>query len=380
MNLLCLVSSFKRGGAERVIINLLNYLPKLDANLNLFLYFLEDAYDPYPVPPHVQLKENKKNHSFQYTKLLNLPIQALQLKKYIRTHEIDLVLSFLSRPNYVNVLSKMFGSPHEAILNERHTPSQIYGNRNFANMVNRLLIHKLYPKCNKIIAVSKGVKNDLEMNFNIPKKNISVIYNPFDIEKINKDSQVSIDHQWLNDPELINIVSLGRLERPKNQSLLIRAFQTVLIKNKNARLIIIGEGTERSYLAQLIEEFNLGAAISLIGQIDNPYSYLARADLFVLSSNTEGFPNVLVEAMICGCPVISTNCKSGPNEIITHGKNGILVSNGDVKAMSNAIISLIQNNELRNTLIKSAKRKLYDFSLDKIINQYYQILLSKNLD
>ena len=191
---------------------------------------------------------------------------------------------------------------------------------------------------------------------------------------------MSIDHQWLNDPELINIVSLGRLERPKNQSLLIRAFQTVLIKNKNARLIIIGEGTERSYLAQLIEEFNLGAAISLIGQIDNPYSYLARADLFVLSSNTEGFPNVLVEAMICGCPVISTNCKSGPNEIITHGKNGILVSNGDVKAMSNAIISLIQNNELRNTLIKSAKRKLYDFSLDKIINQYYQILLSKNLD
>jgi len=377
MKILFLVNSFKRGGAERVIINLLNHLPKLNSNLNLFLYFLEDAVDPYPVPGHVQVRRISTRHTFYLTKFLNLPIQALQLKKYIQIHKIDIILSFLSRSNYVNILARLLGANHKAIMSERNTPSMIYSNRNISGLINRLLIHRLYPRYKNIIAVSNGVKADLVSRFHVPESNITVIYNPYEIEKIKKDAQQNIDHEWFIDPKLKTIVSVGRLEKQKNYAMLIHAFEEVAKNFKNTRLIIIGEGTERTSLTRLINDLNLSSFVDLIGQKHNPFSYLSQADIFVLSSEAEGFPNVLVEAMICGCPVISTDCKSGPNEIITNGENGILVPVGNITALSNAIITVLQNVQLKNDFKNNSERTVQDYEVTKIVKQYLKILIQE---
>jgi N-acetylgalactosamine-N,N'-diacetylbacillosaminyl-diphospho-undecaprenol 4-alpha-N-acetylgalactosaminyltransferase len=372
MKVLFLVNSFKRGGAERVIINLLNYLPELNPSLQLHLYFLEYAVDPYPVPSHVHLREVINKSRYNYSKLLNLSKQAFELKKYAQTNKIDIIISFLTRSNYVNIISKLLGSDHNAVMSERNTTSKMYQGQNFSSIINRILIRKLYSRYSKIIAVSEGVKRDLIDNFSISDEKISVIYNPYDIDQIKKEAKKNVDHKWLNDPRYKTIVSVGRLEKAKNHSMLIRAFALVSKKMKNTRLIIIGEGIERAVLTQLVNELNLNDKIDLVGQKDNPFAYSANADLFVLSSLSEGFPNVLIEAMICGCPVISTNCKSGPNEIINNMENGILVPVGDIDKLSDSIVTLLQDEILCSKLINAAKKSVLNFEISKIARQYYQ--------
>jgi glycosyltransferase involved in cell wall biosynthesis len=250
----------------------------------------------------------------------------------------------------------------------------MYKSQRVVDIINRFLIGKLYPSSQSIIAVSYGVKRDLIENFNIPEEKVSVIYNPYDIDDIKIKSQEEVKHKWLNNQEYQTIITVGHLEKPKNYTLLIKAYKKAIEELPNARLIIIGEGSELKRLTNLVSIFDLTNKIDFTGKLKNPFSYISRADLFVLSSDTEGFPNVLVEAMICGCPVISTDCPSGPNEIIEHGKNGILVPTADEKAMSEAIISLIQDNELRNSLIAYAKYSAHNYSLEIILKQYYQVL------
>jgi len=374
MNILFLVNSFKRGGAERVIINLLNYLPGLDPDLKLFLYFLEDAVNPYPVPDHVHLMKRKKRPKFQSTKFFNIPVQASRLKTFTQENEIDLVLSFLSRSNYVNMIAKWLGSHHQVIMSERNTPSFVYSSSGIKDRINGLLIRKLYPHSFKIIAISQGVKNDLVNSYDISSDNIVVIYNPIDTDVVMIKSKEKVDHKWLTDKSIKTIISVGRLEKQKNHTLLINAFKIVSKNHPNTRLMILGEGTERKNLEKLTKELNLTSKVCLIGLQDNPFAFVSKADLFVLSSDFEGFGNVIIEAMVCGCPVISTDCQSGPNEIITHKKDGYLTPVGDVDAMSDAISTLLENKSLRESIIENAYHRANDFRLEKISEQYLQTI------
>jgi glycosyltransferase involved in cell wall biosynthesis len=279
----------------------------------------------------------------------------------------------------VNILSSFAGSPHRTIISERNTASIIYGKNTSMDLVNRFLIRKLYKKCAEIIAVSQGVKNDLVTNFNISEKNIFVIYNPFDIDKIKEAADKPLDHPWFGNSRYKVIISVGRLEEQKNYTMLIRSFQRVSSQLPEARLIIIGEGKERPVLIRLIKNLGLENRIDLVGQQDNPFMYLARADLFILSSVAEGFPNALLESMICGCPVISTDCLSGPNEIITNGQNGILVPVGDAETMSKAMISLLGDKNKRLQFIENAYLRAIEFNLEKIGKQYAEFLMNKPL-
>ncbi len=370
MNILFLINEFERNGAERVVSYLLNYLPKTIPGSILYLFLLEQSEIGYPIPESVEVIIGSKLHPKGLYKFLKLIPLSFRVKKVVKEKNVNTVVSFLSRSNYVNILSTMVGSPHRAIISERHTPSVKYKNKEIKDRINRRLIHYLYQKCNEIIAVSKGVKKDLETNFNIPGKNISVIYNPFHMDKIKNDAKKNVDHKWLSDSNIKTIITLGRLEEPKNHVLLINAFQLVEKNMQDVRLIIIGEGSKRSALAHLIKKLNLQSKVDLTGKKENPFPYLAIADLFVLSSNTEGFPNVIIESMICGCPVISTDCPSGPNEIIKTGENGILVPVDDVAEMNNAITSLLKNNDLRLKIKQNALKSVYHLGSQQIIGQY----------
>jgi len=182
-------------------------------------------------------------------------------------------------------------------------PSLQYG-KGISGFINRTLIKLLYPKADLLFANSKGNAIDLENNFKI--KNIQVIYNPFDIDKIKEKSKESV-----NLKSGFNFVTIGRLDEGKNHQLLIKAMREI-----EGNLYIIGDGVLRGYLEQLIYTLNLTDRVFLVGKQKNPYKYLSKADTFLFSSNREGFPNVLVEALACEIPIISTDCKSGPREIL----------------------------------------------------------------
>jgi len=377
MNILFLINEFERGGAERVVSYLLNQPPKSHPEIVPILFTLEKSDYAYSISDKIKIYSGSKYHSSNFIKFIKLPFLALRLKRIIKQNNVKKVISFLTRANYVNILSRYCGSDHHCIISERNTPSLVYGSWSMTDIINRLLIRYLYPSCEEIIAVSKGVQIDLEDKFHISEDKISVIYNPYDIVQIKQKSQEDPKHVWLENISYTTIINIGRLEKQKNQTLLLRAFKQVNDRHPESRLLILGEGSERKHLSKLIRDLGIDSKVQIPGQQNNPFTYLSKADLFVLSSDFEGFPNVLVEAMVCGCPVISTDCPSGPNEIITHNINGILVPIGDIDAMSSAIVLLIKNNQLRNTLIKNAKKRVSDFSLDKIINQYYQLLLNK---
>jgi N-acetylgalactosamine-N,N'-diacetylbacillosaminyl-diphospho-undecaprenol 4-alpha-N-acetylgalactosaminyltransferase len=371
MKILFLINEFGTGGAERVVSYLLKYLPEFDPKIKLYLYLLEDEEKTYLIPPNVEIITGSKNPGSNFVKFLKLPLLAIHLKEFSKKNKIDIVISLLNRANYVNVLSRYFGSRHKCILSERNTASLIYDVNRMMGKINRLLIRHLYPISDRIIAISEGVKKDLEQNFNISPKKIEVIYNPLDIEGVIKKSTEKIKHEWLDNKLHKTIITVGRLDIQKNQALLIRAFKHVNEKLPETRLLILGEGHERDNLNILIKNLEIDSKVQMLGLQKNPFSFLSRADLFVLSSDFEGFGNVIIEAMACGCPVISTDCQSGPSEIITDEKNGILVTVGDADLLSKTILSLLQNSKLRKKLVLNAHNRVGEFNMNKIIHQYY---------
>ncbi len=143
---------------------------------------------------------------------------------------------------------------------------------------------------------------------------------------------------------------------------------------KNVYLIILGEGILRKELEILASKLNINKCVDFVGFKFNPYAWIAKADIFVLSSDFEGLPNVVIEAMACGTPVISTDCASGPNELITNGKNGILVPTVDENALAEAMGTLLRNENLRKKFSKRARKRAEDFRIEKIIPQYEELL------
>ncbi|QDY70403.1 glycosyltransferase [Qingshengfaniella alkalisoli] len=190
-----------------------------------------------------------------------------------------------------------------------------------------------------LVAVSHGVGNDLAAA-GLPEDKLRVIENPAWTDWYNDLAQAPCFHPWLQGGEVPVILGIGRLSKQKDFPLLIRAFAKLRASHP-ARLIILGEGPDRSALEALISDLEISEHVSLPGHVPNVFCYLAKAQLFVLSSRWEGFGMVLVEAMGCGCPVISTDCPAGPAEILQGGRLGPLVPVGDVTAMAHAMVNTL---------------------------------------
>jgi glycosyltransferase involved in cell wall biosynthesis len=173
---------------------------------------------------------------------------------------------------------------------------------------------------------------------------------------------------WFKSQAIPVILSAGRLVKEKDYETLIRAFAMVR-KKRPARLAILGEGAERNSLLELTERLGIKEDVALLGFKTNPYVYMARATVFVLSSTVEGLPNVIVEAMAVGTPIVSTDCKSGPREILDDGKYGILVPVGDADALAKAIEKQLDEPTDKELLLKRSE----DFSLEKVIDQFLEI-------
>tara|TARA_B100000902_G_C27318423_1_gene922749 strand:+ start:1224 stop:2357 length:1134 start_codon:yes stop_codon:yes gene_type:complete len=306
---------------------------------------------------------NKRSLFFQF---LNSLFLFFKFKKIINKNNIDIILAAKNFP--LAIFLKTFSTnKFKLILREAVDPYVAAKNQRF--FITRKIIiflkKKLYPRADKVIAISEGVRNSLIENFNFPSKKIDVIYNPAADNRILKLSKEKTENYTFDGYTFINI---GRLAKQKDQLTLLKAFKITLDKFK-CNLIIIGEGTERNNLERYIAENSLEKNVKLLGYQSNPWKYLSKSNLFVLSSIWEGFGNVIVESMALGIPVISSNCKSGPSEILENGRYGQLYNIHDYNKLSELMINEINSNNLYGK-ISFAKKRSDDFTILKITNNY----------
>jgi N-acetylgalactosamine-N,N'-diacetylbacillosaminyl-diphospho-undecaprenol 4-alpha-N-acetylgalactosaminyltransferase len=301
------------------------------------------------------------------------------LKRAIREFSPDLILSFLTRANIAAViLGRLSGVP--VIVSERVNTSSHLGEGLVASVI-KTLVRWTYPRAEKIIAVSSGVADDLVAAFKVPEDKIVVIANPIDVESIAEAASGPGAEAPAGEPY---IVSMGRLVPNKNFPLLIEAFARSGI---GGRLMILGEGEERENLAELIRERGLEGSVELLGFSNNPFPVLRQARFFVLPSNAEGFPNALLEAMSVGLPVISTNCPSGPSEVLADmaredvpqpiffAEHGIIVEPNAPDALAEAMRALTDEQRSSHYAAKAQARAMA-YSVDRAKERYWTVLRS----
>ncbi len=233
----------------------------------------------------------------------------------------------------------------------------------------RRKMRKTYSQADIVVAVSHGVAKDLALITRLPPGKISVIPNPVVTPELMDLSKAPLDHPWFHQGSPPVILGAGGLRRAKDFPTLLKAFARMR-RDQPSRLMILGEGRQRRRLERLAEKLRVKEDFMLPGFVENPYAYMARAGLFVLSSLWEGSPNVLTEALAVGTPVVSTDCESGPSEILQNGRFGPLVPVGQVDAMAHAMLETIRN-PLDGRILRSATRA---YSLEKSVEKYISVL------
>lgn len=231
------------------------------------------------------------------------------------------------------------------------------------------LVRWTYARADAIVAVSNLVADDLAEVARLPRSQIQVIPNPVVHKGLLAQAGEPISHPWLVDRSVPVILSVGRLNEEKNYGDLIRAFAR-LRRDQRARLIILGDGAEREHLARLAGELGVGADIDLPGFVTNPYAYMARANLFALSSHYEALPTVVIEALACGCPVVAVDCPGGMREILQDGRYGRAVPTGNPELMAQAMFETL--HEPPNA--ERPRQRAIEFHVDRIVERYQEVL------
>jgi glycosyltransferase involved in cell wall biosynthesis len=352
------------GGAQRVIVNLANYYVRQGIAVDLLLVKNQGAYFP--------LLDSRVN--LVILGCSRVAFSLIYLLRYLKKARPNSLLVTMPHVSIVAILAKLIcGLSFKLIIRQPNYLSLNTGKINYFTRLLVKLICLLFNRADSIIAISQGVAKDLNSYGVIDSDKISVIYNPIFSGSILNQAEQKIQHQWISNGhrDYALIIAVGRLVRQKNFSMLIDAFHK-LLRQQNARLIILGEGPLKSELQAKINSLGLSWCIELLGFSDNPYAYLKRADVFVLSSLWEGFGNVLVESLALGTPVVSTDCPSGPAEILQDGKYGILVENNNSDALAAGMLKALRQSLQKEELIHRAKY----FSISNIAEQYKQIIFN----
>ena len=354
------IRSFHGGGAEKVMLYLAKNFVELGLKVDLLLPRAEGQYLEQ-LPSEVKLVDLESQW---------IPASLPKLVSYLRKQRPTALLAALHYPAEIAILAKHIAKVNtRVIVSERNTLSVEAKNiKQLSVRMTPLAAKLFYPWADGIIAVSQGVAKDLAKVTSIPLENIQVIYNPAFSSELPIKSKESVEHPWLQSGESPVILGVGRLYPQKDFSTLIRAFAKVR-QISSARLMILGIGPQEQELKALIKELDLEKSVAMPGFVQNPYAYMAKAAVFVLSSAWEGFGNVLVEAMAVGTPVISTNCPSGPAEILANGKYGYLTPVGDDAAMAEAIFKVLDGQ------IKSIDTEwLQQFTIETCLQKYLDVL------
>ena len=372
--ILFFLPSFSGGGAERTVLNILkNYDRKL-VDIKVCLLDFDGHYSA--MVPETSILNHQDKGRFSVAKASNplyslykfigfiLPIQYRAIKSF----QPDIIMTITESMNYMSIIWKVLGVTKDMIWVVRSGNNILAEARSkgfwFGHILKSLL-KKAYTKADHIITLTNGAKSQILSRYSINESKVSVIANPVDIDEITSQSKASIKHPYRY------ILGVGRLAPQKNFKLLLEAYHQSMAPSKGIHLVILGVGSEKPKLMQRARALDLESLVHFEGFQGNPYSYMKNAEAFILSSQWEGFGHVLVEAMACECPVISTDCDFGPNDILDRGRYGKLVAVNDMNLMSEEINTVITLEEKkRNEVIQKAKIRAQDFSKEKIVRAY----------
>ncbi len=353
------------GGAARTLLNIINNLDREKFSPMLVTLNFDGSY------------ENELKEDVEFIKLdtQRLSRSIFKLAKIIKNEEVDIVFSTIPRVNTIAILATIFSfSKAKSVVREADnlggdlkTDLQLLG---FGFM---------YKFSNQIVSLSEGVKENLVNKYKVKSEEIKVIYNPVDLNKINEkieNDQTDPKYQSIfNNPNEKVIITAGRLVEQKDHQTLLNAFAKTNAKI-SSRLVILGEGHLKEKLQQQAEDLNIKDRVHFIGFQSNPYIYFQQADLFVLSSKHEGFCHVIAEALATGTPVVSTDCKSGPSEVLDKGQYGLLCQVGNVDEMAENMLCVLGFNEDQRTeFIEKGLQRVSDFDATKIVRRYEEVFL-----
>jgi len=354
-----------KGGAARTLLNIMNNLNRQTFDPILVTLNYDGEYERYV----------KKDVTFIKLKQKRLRNAIFPLAKVIRQQKADIVFSTIPNYNVIAILGNKFSfSKAKSIVREADN----LGGSRLVDFKLRLY-GMLYRTTDQVVSLSEGVKENLVKKYKVKPKNIEVIYNPVDLKHIQKEIEQGTlpkEHEQIFQKGDPVIITAGRLVKQKDHHTLLKAFAKTNEKVQS-QLIILGEGPLRSELIQLTETLKIADRVHFLGFQDNPYIYFHKANLFVLTSIHEGFSHVIAEALACGTPVVSTNCKSGPSEVLDEGKYGILCEVGHTDEISDAMTSrLTLDQDQLELIIKSGLERAAFFNAPKIVKQYENLFIN----
>jgi len=302
------------------------------------------------------------------------PGRLWELATFLRSSRPDIVMPFLSYFSTA-IAVRLAGVPSRVVFNQGTPTTGFLDDPDFAwqtpwrRRVFAALTRLFYERADAVVVTSEGVAEDLVANYRVPRSKIRVLHNPVDLEAIVAAAGQPVDHGDVAEEHPL-VVAAGRLAGVKNYPLLLDAV-AALKSETPVHAWILGEGAERSQLETHVAERGLGWLVTFLGFQQNPWRFIARADVFVLTSTYEGFGNVLIEAMACGTPVVATR-SPGTVEIIEHGTNGLLVDH-EPGAVAAAIASLIADARLRARIVTHARESVRHYALPQVAERYDQL-------
>lgn len=292
------------------------------------------------------------------------------LVSYLREHSPEALLAVKDRAIRVAIIARWLSGKKVRLVGRIGTTvsAALEGKSHIRKWGWRTGMRLFYKHADKIVAVSQGVAEDIRDITGLPEISIPTVPNPVITERIFTLSKEPLDHEWFHDHDTKVILGIGRLAYQKDFPTLIRAFAEVR-KQVNCRLIILGEGGQRRDMESLVLDLGLTGDVQLPGFVANPYRWLARSSLFVLSSRWEGSPNALTEALALGTPVVSTDCPSGPREILCDGRYGTLVPMENQAAMAEAIFQTLHTRLPERTL----REAVNDYTVKRSVKGYLEV-------
>lgn len=355
-----LIPSLRGGGVQRQFINLAGELIQRGYKVDtIILDSSEPAYSDLPDWNLVDLGSRRA--------LASLSV----LTRFLRRERPDFLISAQTHVNTLAVLARrLAGAPPRLVVTERnHLSASAQNASRFADRLRPLLVRLFYPRADWIVAISSSMADDMAITARLPRQDIQVIHNSVAVDQVQRLAEEPPSHPWFAQAGPPVILAVGRLTAQKAYPDLLEAFSKLRTRLP-ARLLILGEGEQRAQLQEQVQRLGLTRDVDMPGFVANPFSYMKRASLFVLSSHWEGFVNVITEALACGLPVVSTDHPGGAAEVLANGKYGQLTPVGDVNALAAAMETALQSPPPRELLIARAR----DFSVSRMADSYLRLL------
>lgn len=377
IRVLFVLGSMAGGGAERIVSHLVKHLNReeFDARVGLLWQhgdYLDQLTDDELIVTRLAHGWIPYRDQPPWWQLLpSLALVPLQQRDLVRRFRPHIVMTATKSMNIAARFSRALAgrSAFRWVAREGNNTGAMIDNESPTGMlraVQNFAVRTAYRRADHIVAISDGVGRALSRRFDIDPKRVSTIHNAVDLTTV----KVRAEEAPKDLPTKPFLVAAGRLVPQKGFDILIRAFAATA---GECSLVILGNGPERAALGDLARRCGVDRRVRFLGFVENPWSYFARSAAFVCSSRWEGFGNVIIEAMACGVPVVSTDCDYGPREIIVHGQSGLLVAIEDVDALSKAITSVLDNPDLAHRLAVGARQRAQDFGVANMTRAYERL-------